>query len=211
MTEIRKENRDRRAQNNALTLAVFGEKSFAGKVAKLLAIMDGPGGAPMTRIAEVLDATGREGSKKIYTALRDLCRANKALRVSPGFYRAVRPAAGRITCKNEVMWRLLRAKRTLTVEDIQALSSVSEAYAREWLRALTHRGIVVKERNGAFRLVRDLGPKPPDLAGNAEKCAAWREKQKVLLAEAFKQIEFWATEARKASGELSKEGDHAGH
>jgi len=146
-----------------------------------------------TAVKEVL-ASGREAStinislqakvmtgkdqKRMLNALCDMTNAGELARVRPGVYALAAPRGPEN--KNKVMWRLLRMRRRVTVDDLVEMAEVKELYAEEWLRTLARRGVVRKDGK-AFHLLLDT-VEPPELTDNADKIRALREKKKQAAA-----------------------------
>ena len=129
----------------------------------------------------------------IRSALRDFLRRGEMVRTAPGVFRYQE----RPTVKPQIrerMWRILRARRRVTVEDLQELAGASRSYAEEWLRMLTKRAVVRKCGGGVFRMVED----PVAMLSNDEKAEQLRElraRKKAALA-ALEKAEVSLTVAR---------------
>ena len=52
-----------------------------------------------------------------------------------------------------VMWRILRARKVVSYDDLQELSGASRVYAQEWMSTLVKREVVEKLSGGRYRLV----------------------------------------------------------
>jgi hypothetical protein len=115
---------------------------------------------------------------------KKLCKfaeAGALERVETGVYRyAGGLKVGQGTAKNEVMWRVLRARRMVSVDDIIELAGVSEKYAREFFTLLISREVAVKVKPNVIRLVKDTVEMPRDKK-RADKDRAIR-RQKALAA-----------------------------
>ncbi len=128
--------------------------------------------------------TGKE-HKRLLNTLCDLARSGKIVRVRQGVY-ALAPAAGQPD-KREVMWRLLKMRRHLKVEDLVEMAAVSQAYANEWLRLLVKRGVVrcIQEpepgQPGRWMLINDSAEMPQD-EDKAQRLRNLRLKKKKALA-----------------------------
>lgn len=147
------------------------------------------GGIDLGELAMVLDLVGKEDKKPMYRALRDFVRAGEVERVSSGVYRYLGNRADRTKPQlREVMWRILRARKAVTLDDLQELAGASRAYASEWIRMLERQEVVVKQFSGGdkFRwvLMADSLDAPTDDA-KREKLRQIRERKK----EALKKID----------------------
>ncbi len=76
------------------------------------------------------------------------------------------PQQKRLPNKREIMWRLLRMRRRVSVEDLMEMAGVSKDYAKQWLRVLVQREVVRKDQKpglpGAWRLINDQTEMPED-------------------------------------------------
>ena len=162
-------------------------ESFAGKIREAAKTL-GAGGREF-KADDLGDRTGlqtRSDLKRMYRTVIDFTRAGEIERVNRGVYRY----CGRPSKKPQaqlIMWRILRARRTVTVEDLQELAGASAGYIKEWFRMLRRRGIVQKVSDGKYRLVHD----PVEMPRNeekAEKLRDIREKKSAALDRAFQQL-----------------------
>ncbi len=148
--------------------------SFAGEVRKVIA-----GTLGEISISEIADRLGialPKTRKRLHTTIRDLLRAGEIERRGEGVYAWKEKA--RKTERREVMWRLLRARVFVTVEDLQEMAGVSREYAEEWIRMLVKKEIV-RKTGKAYRLVSD----PVEMPENTEKAGQLRDLRK-RMAEA---------------------------
>ncbi len=143
----------------------------------------------ISEIMEYLKPKNSRDKNQIHNALGDLRRASKELTsVRRGVYR-YHPKKKSYT--RTKMWRILRARKKVTVEDLQELAGASRFYAAEWLGTLLKKGIVRKNKAGLYLLIDDVVIEPIDTARN-EKLKAWRKQKKRLtqmLEKAVKTIE----------------------
>ncbi len=167
------QKRKARAELNAYRQELNKQKTFAGKVRKII-LDNGP--IQRCEIAEYLDlTTGRERSK-LSGALCDMVKSNRIRRVKTGVYAA--PVKEKSTPKKqEVMWRVLRARKVVTANDLVELAGVTKGYAQEWLRTLVKWEAVRRLENGKHRLIADT-VQPPLLTDNAIKLREIRRKAK---------------------------------
>jgi DNA-binding IclR family transcriptional regulator len=147
------------------------QESFAGKVRQV--IMGTPGEFTVNEISERLGIALPKSRKRLHTALRDLRRAGEIERRREGVYALAAMRPSRKPQRREVMWRILRARRAVSVADLQELAGVSRNYAEEWLRMLLRKGVVTRD-GGSFRIVSD----PVAMPENTEKAAALRDIRK---------------------------------
>lgn len=141
--------------------------SFTDRVRKALAREEGREIAAM-EIANRMDlGFGKKYTHPLYKALAQLVKQGEAEKVRPGVYRPIRRADKKPELQ-QVMWRLLRASRRVTVEDLQEIAGATVEYAREWLDMLIRQG-VVKNLAGAgvpgiYQLINDTVDMPADEA-----------------------------------------------
>lgn len=148
--------------------------SFAGEVRKIIA-----GTLGEISISEISDRLGialPKTKKRLYTTIRDLLRAGEIERRREGVYAWKEKA--RKPERREVMWRLLRARIIVTVEDLQEMAGVSREYAEEWLRMLVKKEIV-RKTGKIYRLLSA----PVEMPENTEKAGQLRDLRK-RMAEA---------------------------
>lgn len=136
--------------------------------------------------------------KRMLNALCDMTNVGKLVRLRAGVYGLT--TESHPETKSQVMWRLLRMRRRITVEDLVEMASVSEGYAGEWLRTLAKRQ-VVKAEGDAFRLLKDT-VEMPGLTDNAAKLRALREKKKQAAANALDAANKALSKAMQAISDL---------
>lgn len=119
--------------------------------------------------------------KRVANALRELRKQGLVMRVRQGVY-ALAKSTGHQELR-EVMWRLLRMRRRVTVDDLMEMSGAGVEYARDWLRMLENLGVVKKISQGAasnprvWQLIKDTVEMPVD-AENAARLRELRKKKK---------------------------------
>jgi len=82
--------------------------------------------------------------KKMLNVLADLYKSGRAVRIRQGVYAPARDQQPQTQELRQVMWRLLRMRRRVTVEDLQTMAGASADYAANWLRMLEEKGVVRK-------------------------------------------------------------------
>lgn len=149
----------------------------------------------------------RKAIKNLRCTLRDLARQGEVEKIGINLYRAVPKQAGQPS-KQEVMWRVLRARRSVTVADLEELAGVERSYGLEFLRNLVKRGVAVKSGDDKapglpkYRLASD----PVELPKNetkAEYLRSHREVKKKALA-ALDAVFAAVAEARMAIAGLEE-------
>ena len=164
----------------------MAHQSFAKTVSDTLqaAAQSGGGEADVTKLSCLLLLKTGKDHKRLLNTLSDLACRGKVVRVRQGVY-APAPAAGKPD-KCEIMWRLLKMRRRVTVDDLVEMADVSPAYAHEWLQLLVKREVVRRiPRTGGFgegwMLINDLAEMPQD-SDKAERLRNIRLKKKKALA-----------------------------
>lgn len=102
----------------------------------------------------------------------------------------------------EIMWRFLRARKKVTIDDLIEISGAGERYIKEWLQMLVRREIVRKYKNGNYLMIKD----PVEMPRNESKAKRLRriraEKKKAL--DAIDKVVALALEARMAVVEIEE-------
>lgn len=154
---------------------------FADKVRKMMIEMGK--GNPEVAVLDIalrLDLISKKERRPVYGAISDFQQAGEVERVRPGVYRYIGKSQA-VPEKRAVMWRLLRARKVVTVADFQELAGVSEVYAHEWLSMLIRRGIVKMMGADKYRLLNDPIVMPEN-ADKAEQLRRMRERKKKAIA-----------------------------
>lgn len=138
----------------------------------------------------LLDMVFDIDKRPLYNTLCDMMKTGEVERIRPGVYKYI----GRIKSPEmqEIMWKILRARKSLSVEDLQEISGASENYTKEWLQMLARRKIVRKNKNSTYTMIKD----PVLLPLNEEKAAKLRRLRKEKKAAALAAVD------RVASGVL---------
>jgi predicted transcriptional regulator of viral defense system len=143
-----------------------------------------------------------EQRRQVRSVVADMCKSGELERVGEGVYRLLQRPAGKPQIQ-EVMWRVLRARRTVTLADMEELAGAAPTYATEWFKMLSRRKIVRHLKNGSWQMVKDPGPTMPLNDEKAERLRKMRAKKKEALAcmdRAFVAI----AEARMAMSEMEE-------
>ncbi len=118
--------------------------------------------------------------KRMQNSLCDMRRAGKVVRIETGVY-AVNNCPGKPEIR-EVMWRILRMRKRVTVDDLVEMAGASRSYAEKWLRMLAEKGVVRETSNFplSWQLVVDHIDMPADTRA-AERLRKLHKKQKEKL------------------------------
>jgi hypothetical protein len=163
----------------------MAHQSFAKTVSDALqaAAKSGGGEVEVNKLSCLLHLQTYKDHKRLLNALYDLARSGKIVRVRQGVY-APAPAAGQPD-KCEIMWRLFKMRRRVTVDDLMEMADVGQDYAREWLQLLVKREVARKIQEpgqpGLWVLINDLAEMPQD-SDKAERLRNIRLKKKKALA-----------------------------
>ncbi|MHB8808936.1 MAG: hypothetical protein ACYC9M_02835 [Desulfobulbaceae bacterium] len=162
----------------------MAHESFAQKVlVTLIRLSAKLGEAEVGELSNALMVQTRERHKRMLNALSDLKKAGKVVRLRQGVYA---PAPDKSLPSSElraVMWRLLRMRRRVTVDDLVEMAGASATYALDWLQMLHARGVVSKLTQGAasnprvWQLINDTVEMPVD-TDNAARLRELRKKKK---------------------------------
>lgn len=155
-------------------------------------------------LGDKLGLITRSDLSRVKCAVRDLLKSGEMVRVRPGMFNWQGKNPGLPNLK-EIMWRVLRARKVVTVPDLMELAGATEDYAGEFLRRLGKQG-VIQEIAGLrgiwvrFRLVDDPGPELPKDEAKADYLRDRRAKHRAALA-ALDGIYLKAHELMQASAE----------
>lgn len=159
------------------------EQSYTATVMAALRELAGKseaGEVTVTDLSHHLFIQTQDGHKKMLNALYELAKNNRAARVRQGVY-ALTDRPSRPLELRQVMWRILKMRKRVTVEDLMTMAGASEKYALEWLRMLETRQVVRKigtaPRPSVWLLLATDIDMPVD-DSNAVKLRALREKKK---------------------------------
>jgi len=163
----------------------------------------GPGEINLDEIGERLGIQTRVDRERIRNALAELAKRGEVEKVGVNLYQRREREAGQPT-KWEVMWRVVRARRQATVTDLMELAGVQRDYAREFLRALVKRGVLV-QAGETYRLAAEQVEAPRHEA-KAAYLRRYREAKKKALA-ALDGVFAAVAEARMALADLPEGQD----
>jgi len=189
------------------------KETFTGRIRAAAQEMEEPSeyiGFTVDQLCELAMIQTYADKKKVRNVVADLCKAGELARVGEGIYRLVQKTPGKPQLQ-EVMWRVLRARRTVTVEDMEELAGASPTYATEWLQMLSRRKIVRHLKNGnpstktagKWQMVTDPGPTMPLNDEKAARLRNLRVKKKEAL-DAMDRAFMAIAEARMAMSEMEE-------
>lgn len=127
--------------------------------------------------------------KRLLNVLSELHLAGRLRRIETGRYSA--PMWQPKPDRRQRMWRILKMRRRVQVDDLVEMAEVSRDYAKEWLRMLVKQGAVIKHQDpggkGTWQLLGDLTTMPED-TDKASRLRAIRKRQKQQLLAGCKSI-----------------------
>lgn len=147
------------------------------------AIAAGCPGADMARYLRKLERAGFAVSKRVTRSKVRHYRLQRRPKLAPRLRLDGKPTMQQPT---EQLWRAMRMAKTFAAEELAAACvKVSRHAARRYCTELVRAGVLVGGTEG-YRLVRDLGPRPPKLIsvaivldGNSETLLGWPEAREV--------------------------------
>ena len=135
---------------------------------------------PASALADALGLDNYKAKRPMYSVIKDMRERGELVQAGQkGVYRFT-PV--KKTFLRTVMWRVLRSRQKVTVEDLQELAGASKSYAQEWLNMLERREIIkrMKGRAGLYRLIEDVVVEPVN-TDRIEKLKNWRRQRKEAL------------------------------
>lgn len=153
-------------------------------------------------LSSTADLRSSKEETRMRSTVKDFIRRGEMARIAPSEFRYV----GRVKDKAEtekrlVMWRLLKMRRLVTVEDLEEMAGASKEYILSWLRSLVGQGVVQKISGPTvtdpckWRLIKDVDMMPEDEA-QKEKYRQIRQQKKEALARVLDRIKAGVDEAR---------------
>jgi hypothetical protein len=158
---------------------ILKRTGMAGRVREAIKSLEAGGREIASKtLAIELDMVSDREKQVMYRVIRDFVRAGEISRVRRGVFvcnhKSKQPEL------QEVMWRYLRIKKTVTIDDLIAVSRASREYAAEWVYMLVRREIVEMIRLGGarkYRLISDPVIMPVN-EDNAKKLRKLRKRKK---------------------------------
>lgn len=175
------------------------KEAFADKVRKTYRARAGRE-VTNPEVAEALDLVFDRDKRILYAAQRDMRDRGELVRVRPGVH--VYKGKKNKPELQEIMWRILRARRTVSVADLVEMAGAKENYVLEWLHLMVRRGIVRNNSVGTYTMISD----PVEMPRNDKKADRLRrmraEKKKALAA--IDQVVNLALQARMAVNDIQE-------
>lgn len=171
---------------------------LAGRVRKAIQRLDNEGRKIASKaLAIELDMIADNEKQTLYRVIRDFVKSGEITRIRPGVF--VYNRKDKQPEIQEVMWRYLRLKKLVTIDDLVAVSRASRDYASEWVCMLARREIVETIRLGGarkYRLISDpvIMPKNED---NAKKLRKLRKQKKHEVLKALAEADMAIRKAQR--------------
>ena len=156
----------------------------------------------LKQLYDKVDVRAYKERRQVRLVVADLCKAGELVRWGEGTYRLLQKPSSKPQIQ-EVMWRVLRARRSVTLADMEELAGAAPAYATEWLQMLARRKIVRHLKNGSWQMIKDPGPTMPLNDEKAERLRKLRAKKKEAL-ECMDRAFMAIAEARMAMSEMEE-------
>jgi len=148
-------------------------------LAKALELIAENSEVTVTELSHAMHLQTYKEHKRMLDGLSELFKAKSLSRIRQGVYG--RPQEQKQEDKRVVMWRILRMRRRVAVDDLVEMADVAPDYAKEWLRMLVQRGVVRKHQQpgmkGTWQLINDTVDMPEDDT-KADRLRALRKKKK---------------------------------
>lgn len=139
-----------------------------------------------SELAEALDLVSDKDKRGMYRALADMRKHGEVKRCRPGVY----IYTAKLKTEDELrqkIWRVIRSKRVVTINDLMELAGASETYAKDYVQMLVRREVVktIRTKRGRwkYQLINDPVVMPVN-EDNAKKLRKlrWQKKRKTLAA-----------------------------
>ena len=179
------------------------KETFAGRVRDACQYLGAYGNdIALQQLYDKVGVQTYEQRRQVRSVVADLCKSGELVRWGEGIYRVLQKPPGKPQIQ-EVMWRVLRARRTVTLADMEELAGAAPTYATEWFKMLARRKIVRHLKNRSWQMVKDPGPTMPLNDEKAERLRNLRAKKKEAL-ECMDRAFVAIAEARMAMSEMEE-------
>lgn len=148
-------------------------------------------------LAIELDMIADKEKQTLYRVMRDFVKSGEIMRVRRGVY--IYNFKNKPPELQEIMWRYLRAKKIVTIEDLQVISNASRDYTAEWVQMLVKREIARRIRvgnNWKYQLINDPVIMPVN-EENRKKLRGLRKQKKREALRALAAVDIAIREAQK--------------
>lgn len=186
-------------------------EGFAGQVRQALKDMASTEPVHVQNVARKLDLVSNADKQPMYKVFRDFLKSGEIERTETDMFLYKGKKSEQKPELREIMWRVLRARRSVTVEDLVELSGADTGYAKEWLGMLRRQEVVkvqphqTKPGAKTYVLADDPVIMPTDDT-KAAKLRASRDRKKEALNKLDAVINL-CLEARMAVASLEAGGD----
>ncbi len=161
--------------------------------------------ATVAGICEQLKINRPEKKRRIRTELAKLKAAGEIEHVGPSTYRrAGRPpkTPAKKPTVNEAMWRVVRARRRVTIDDLRELTGASQSAAAKFLQTCVRQGVCNKRDKFTFQMVSDpvVCPVNEKATEYQRKIRAAKKRAMAAMDQAFSEI----ADARMAINDIEE-------
>lgn len=183
--------------------------SFASQVRLALQEIASSAPASVKDIAKKLDLVSNAEKQPLYNTLRDFAKSGEIVRTSPDMISYKGRKSQQKPELREILWRVLRARRSVTIDDLVELSGASHDYTKQWLQMLARQEVVTVDKTpnqkAFYILVQDPVTIPTDDKEPA-RLRAIRDRKKEALNKLDAVINL-CLEARMAVAEMESGGE----
>ena len=121
-----------------------------------------------------------QNQEKLRSVLKAMVKTGEITRVARGKYQYVGEKTGSTTMQQKA-WKIIRARKKVTIEDIIELAGMTKNYAQDWLNTLKANGIV-KKASKQYILIKDTVSMPIN-AHHAQYMKKYNKNKKAINTE----------------------------
>ena len=184
---------------------------FANQVRLALQEMASTEPVNVKDVARKLDLVSNADKQPLYKTFRDFLKSGEIERTATDMFLYKGQKSQQKPELREILWRVLRARRSVTAEDLVELSGASTDYVKQWLLMLQRQNVInvrpAEKKSGAktYVLAQDPITMPTDDT-KAEKLRVIRDRKKEVLNKLDAMLNL-CLEARMAVLELENGGE----
>ena len=157
-------------------------------------------------VAAKLDLVSNADKQPMYKVFRDFLKSGEIERTATDMFIYKGQPSQQKPELREILWRVLRARRSVTKDDLAEMSGASPDYVQQWLKMLIRQEVVIVDKKPGLKtfyaLVQDPVTMPTDDT-KAEKQRAIRDRKKEALNKLDAVINL-CLEARMAVSEMEE-------
>lgn len=137
-------------------------------------------------VSEALDLLGDKDKRPIYGVFSDMVERGEIRKVETGMYEYV--GLKKKASKEEALWRLVRMRKTVTVDDLLEMSGATRSYAKECLQAWVRKGYITPAGKETYRLIKDAGVEVPKNTEKAARLKLLRDEITSAIKKIFENV-----------------------